>query len=70
MLLRFGGPDGQMIGMRATDPTGLPFAPGTDHRAVRLVFWAKDASTTVAVGAAFDVWYGGDIGSGTITAIA
>ena len=71
MLFRFGGPEGVLIGARATDPAGVRFAPGTEHRDVRLEFWADEAAKEiVAVGAAFDVWYGGDIGSGRIIALA
>ena len=69
MLLRFGGPGGVTLGVRATDSTGVAFAPGTDHSGVKLVFWAEEAKTVVAVGSQFDVWYGGDIGSGSITEI-
>lgn len=70
LLFRFGGPDGVTLGARATDPSGVPFAPGTDHGGVRLEFWADEAEDLVALGAPFDVWYAGDIGSGHITAVA
>ena len=70
MLFRFGGSEGVTFGARATDSSGVPFAPGTDHGGVRLEFWADEAGDLVAVGAAFDVWYGEHIGSGRITAVA
>jgi hypothetical protein len=70
MLFRFGGPEGVTVGVRATDPSGVPFAPDTNHEEVHLVFWAKEAKDLVAVGAPFDVWYIADIGSGRITAVA
>jgi hypothetical protein len=70
MLFRFGGPQGVLIGASATDPVGVRFSPGTEHHDVRLEFWADEpAAEIVAVGAAFDVWYGGDIGLGQIIAL-
>jgi hypothetical protein len=70
MLFRFGGSEGVLIGARATDPAGVRFAPGTEHIEVCLEFWADEAAKKiVAVGADFGVWYGGDIGSGRITAL-
>jgi hypothetical protein len=69
ILFRFGGSNGVTLGARATDPAGVPFAPGTEHRSVQLVFWAEEAREVVAVGSEFDLWYGGDIGTGQITAI-
>lgn len=70
MLFRFGGPEGATLGARATDPSGVPFAPGTSHVGVRLEFWAHEAEDLVAVGASFDLWYAEGIGSGRITAVA
>lgn len=70
MLFRFGGPEGVTLGARATDPSGVPFSPGTDHVRVRLEFWAHEAADLVTVGAAFDLWYADDIGSGRVTAVA
>jgi hypothetical protein len=71
MLFRFGGSEGVLIGARATDPTGVQFAPGSEHADVSLEFWADEAAKKlVAVGADFDIWYGGDVGSGRITALA
>jgi hypothetical protein len=69
MLLRFGGPEGVTLGVRVTDPSGVPFAPETDHGGVQLEFWANEAEDLVAVGTPFDVWYAEDIGSGRITAV-
>ena len=70
MLFLFGGLEGVTLGARATDPSGVPFAPGTDHHGVHLEFWAHQAADVVAVGASFDVWYAEDIGSGRITAVS
>ena len=59
MLFRFGGSEGVLIGARATDPVGVRFAPGSEHRDVLLDFWADEAAKKiVAAGADFDVWYG------------
>jgi hypothetical protein len=69
MLFRFSGPEGVTLGAMATDPSGVPFAPGTDHVGVRLEFWAPQAENLVAIGASFDLWYAEDIGSGRITAV-
>jgi len=69
MLFRFGGPEGVTLGARATDPSGVPFAPGTDHAGVQLEFWADIARDAVFVGAPFDLWYAEDIGCGCITAV-
>jgi hypothetical protein len=69
MLFRFGGPEGVTLGARVTDPSGVPFSPGTDHVGVQLEFWAHEAADLVTVGAVFDLWYADDIGSGRITAV-
>ena len=48
----------------------MRFAPGSEHRDILLDLWADEAAKKiVAAGADFDVWYGGDIGSGRITAL-
>jgi hypothetical protein len=66
MLFRFG--DGRLFGAVATSTEGGPFAPGTVHEA-ELQIWADEADEVVAEGAEFVVWYGGDVGTGTVTAV-
>ena len=69
-LLYVFGPD-RTLGARAYSRDGGTFAPGTRHQDVRLDFWADADSTDVVVpGAAFVVWYGGDVGRGVITALS
>jgi hypothetical protein len=58
----------RQLGARAYSETRDDFAPGTSQENVRLDFWADDDWTDVVVtGAEFVVWYGGDVGRGTIT---
>lgn len=58
------------LGARAYSPTGTAFAPGAAQDDVRLDFWAADEWTDVVQpGAAFVIWYGGDVGHGTITEV-
>jgi hypothetical protein len=69
LLFRFGRGDSAVtLGAIATDKGGVPFGPGTEHGRVRLHFWADEASGVVECGASFVVWYGGDVGTGRITA--
>lgn len=68
MIFVFG--QDRQLGARAYDESGDDFAPGTSHSNVRLDFWAEDEWTDVVqVGAEFVIWYGGDIGRGTIDAV-
>lgn len=60
----------RQLGAWAYDDADAPFAPGTSHANVRLDFWADDEWTDVVQpGAEFVIWYGGDIGRGTIEAV-
>ena len=44
---------------------------GTSQTSVHMEFWADDPWTDVVVpGATFTIWYGGDIGTGVIDALA
>lgn len=55
------------LGALAVSPAGTDFAPGSVHQEVLLDFWADDEWTEIVQpGAAFTVWYGGEIGRGVI----
>lgn len=68
-LLYVFGPDHTM-GARAYSATGQAFEPGSSQSDVRLDFWADDPwADVVQPGAAFTIWYGGDVGHGVVEAI-
>lgn len=68
-LLYVFGPD-YTLGARACSATGQDFEPGSSQSGVRLDFWADDPWTDVVQpGAAFTIWYGGDVGHGVVEAI-
>jgi hypothetical protein len=43
-----------------------PLVPGTMHRAVKVQMWADYPSELSEVGTAFSIWYGEDVGTGTV----
>jgi hypothetical protein len=61
--------DGRQIGAQAVSTRG-DFVPGSHHSSVSLTFWADEAQTMVTPNAAFEVWYGGTIGSGTVQSVS
>jgi hypothetical protein len=68
-LLYVFGPD-HMLGARAYSATGQDFEPSSSQSDVRLDFWADEPWTDVVQpGAAFTIWYGGDVGHGVVEAI-
>lgn len=55
------------MGARAYSADGRDLSPGTSHTDLRLNFWAEEPWTDVVTpGAAFVVWYGGDVDHGVI----
>jgi hypothetical protein len=71
MLVRFGdGASAVSFGTWAVDDNGEAFSPGTAHDVVRLSIWSDpEARRVVAEGAEFVVWYGADVGRGSVTSI-
>jgi hypothetical protein len=68
MLFRFEADDSDNWAGWAMSRGGLDFAPRTVHAAT-IEFWEEAPPNLVYEGAAFAVWYGGDIGAGRVTAI-
>ena len=68
MLFRFDEVEGQpMFGAVAIASDGRDFEPGGSFAGVHLWFWADaEARAIVEPGARFVVWYGADIGEGTV----
>jgi hypothetical protein len=67
-LYRFGQPDAMHAAVAMT-VDGADFVPGGSY-SVTLDFWHDDtARAAIRAGDAFTVWYGGDIGTGEITAL-
>lgn len=59
-----------LIGAHAVTADGRDLAPGTAHQGVVLAPWAEIPDVyEVAAGVRFTVWYGGDVGEGTVTAV-
>lgn len=60
----------RQFGARAYSASGQDFTPGSSQSDVRLEFWAEDEWTdAIQPGAAFSIWYGGDVGTGVIEEI-
>lgn len=68
MLFRFDEVEGQpMFGAVATSSDGRDFEPGGSFAGVQLWFWGDvEGHITIEPGARFVVWYGGDIGEGSV----
>jgi hypothetical protein len=68
MLFRFDDAEGQaMFGAVATATDGRDFEPGGSFLGVHLWFWGDvEDHVTIEPGARFVVWYGADIGEGTV----
>lgn len=61
--------DGQQIGARAVTLDGSDLMPNSTHEGVALTFWADEARVLVVPGQTFMVWYGGDVGEGTVRSV-
>jgi hypothetical protein len=69
LLYRFEGAQA-LIGAHAVTADGRDLAPGSSHHGVVLTPWAEIPEVyEVAAGVRFTVWYGGDVGEGTVTAV-
>jgi hypothetical protein len=58
--------DGTQIGAQAETADGRDLTPGSSHDRVRLTFWDPAAAACVHPGGAFEIWYGGVIGHGSV----
>ena len=70
MLVRLEGPPEQMFGVVIINPAGAEFEPGLDVADATLEPWAgpKDLPQ-IKSGLSFTLWYGGDVGAGTVRTV-
>jgi hypothetical protein len=70
LLFRFkdGQPDELIVGATLEIEQDAEIVPGADYQGV-LGIWAEEVATLLQPGEPFIVWYGGDIGHGTVTAL-
>ena len=61
--------DAEQVGARASTADGRDLTPGSTHDSVRLDFWAPQAGDVVHVGRAFEIWYGGTVGRGSVESV-
>jgi hypothetical protein len=57
------------LGAALTPWDGSDLTPGSEVEAEAL-FWTDEARIHATVGASFDLWYGRDVGHGTVTGVA
>jgi hypothetical protein len=74
LLLRFPPPNGDhagpvTLGAVLTPRTASDLTPGSQVD-VEALFWTDEARIHATVGASFDLWYGRDVGHGTVTGVA
>jgi len=67
MIYVFG--DAEQVGARASTADGRDLMPGSTHESVRLDFWAPQAEVLIRVGRAFEIWYGGTVGHGSVESV-
>ena len=59
----------EQIGALASTADGRDLTPDTSHGSVRLDFWAPQAKDIVRAGRAFEIWYGGTVGRGSVDSV-
>jgi hypothetical protein len=61
--------DGQQIGAQIVTADGRDLTPGSHHDRAHVRFWAEGVAMSFRVGGAFDLWYSGIVGRGTVTSV-
>lgn len=65
-MFRFGD---SLIGGTVTSADDDDFTPGGEYRNATLDLWGELEQVSIAPGSSFTVWYGEDVGEGTVTAL-
>jgi hypothetical protein len=67
LMFRFGD---ALLGGILTSSSDQDFEPGGEYRDVTLDLWDDSDTPSIAIGSSFIVWYGEDVGEGSVKGLA